>query len=505
MKQKTQQGLGIAFSTAGLEMAEVVRDGGAQLRVLRCASFPSAPRPGADKGEAAPAAAGVPSPIEQLKSFRTSRGANLASVAAGLSSTDVLCRLISLPSIKDAELRPMLELQLENLSPLPPEQVVFGFEVLHKTETQSELLVAIARRDKVVERLDQLREAGFAADVLDLDALALLEWLRQQRVLPEPDLDQLAMVILEGEAATLVLTHAGQPHLVMAVPLGVLGGTETEQLAQAAQLISGELHLAQAAIQAIRPEANWPVVRVFQRSAPDAVAAGLDPALLADALAQMGWKCESLAFDSQQNAGAVALGLCLRAVGPGRGHLNLVPDEYLVERRRSALRQRVRKVGIILALLYAVLVLGALSRLGYQMSKLSTLETQAVAIKPAYDRASSLRDDVHALQEYVNNLSPSLDILLELLRLKPDGLFLTEMTFTDGEQVNLQGYAPNASIVSKLESELEKSSLFPGGTSISPLTNQKTRSGEMAVRFTIQCKMKKSAHHEEPGRRRKKR
>ena len=36
---------------------------------------------------------------------------------------------------------------------------------------------------------------------------------------------------------------------------------------------------------------------------------------------------------------------------------------------------------------------------------------------------------------------------------------------------------------------------------MSPLTNQKTRSGEVAVRFQVQCKMKKSAH-EETGRRR---
>ncbi|MBM3888568.1 MAG: hypothetical protein FJ388_05515 [Verrucomicrobia bacterium] len=504
MKPKTQQGLGVAFSAAGLEVAEVARNGGQQLRVLRCASFPAAP-PAAAEGGAAPAAAGPPSAVEQLKSFRPARGASLASVAAGLSAADVLCRLVSLPTIKDAELRPMLELQLENISPLPPEQVVFGFEVLRKTGTQSDLLVAIARREKVVERLEQLREAGLAADGLDLDALALIEWLRRERVLSEEELSQLALVILEGETATLVLAHGGQPHLVMAVPMGALGGADDERLAQAAQLISSELHLAQAAVQAVRPEAAWPVVRVLQRSAAGTAAASLDPAALAAVLAsQTGLECEPLALDPQQNAGAVALGLCFRAIGDGQGRLNLVPAEYTAERRRGALRHRIRKLGIVLAVVYAVVLAGALGALGYQINKLSNLESETAGLKPAYDRACALRDDVNVLQEYVTNKSPSLEILLELLQIRPEGLFLSELTFADGEQVSLNGYAPNASIVSEFDGKLQKSALFPGGTTMSPLTNVKTKGGEVAVRFQIQCKMKKSPH-EETGRRRGKR
>ncbi|MCX7825258.1 MAG: pilus assembly protein PilM [Verrucomicrobiae bacterium] len=505
MKPKTQRSLGIAFGAAGLEVAEVARNGGPSVRLLRCASFPVAPSGAAQDGSA-PAGAGAPLVVEQLKSFQPARGASLASVAAGLSSSDVLCRLLSLPTVKDAELRPMLELQLENLAPLPPEQVVFGFEVLRKTETQSELLVAIARREKVVERLEQLREAGLAADVLDLNALALLEWLRQQRVLPEQELDQLALVVLEGETATLLLNHAGHPHLVMAVPLGALRGTEAEQLGQAAQLIGDELHLAQAAVQTLRPEASWPVVRVLQHSAPDTPAADLDAALLAEALeARTGATCEALALDPREQAVAVALGLCFRAVANGQGRLNLVPAEYLAERRRGALRQRLRKAAILAALIYAVALAGALSALGFQMSKLSSLESEAARMKPAFDRVSALRDDVHVLQEYVTNKSPSLEILLELLQLRPDGLFLTELTFNDGEQVSLNGYAPNASAVSEFEAKLQKSALFPGGTTMSPLTNQKTRGGEVVVKFQIQCKMKKSPHEETTRRRGKRR
>jgi Tfp pilus assembly protein PilN len=181
-----------------------------------------------------------------------------------------------------------------------------------------------------------------------------------------------------------------------------------------------------------------------------------------------------------------------------------VPDEYMTERRRLVVQRRVRNAGILLALVYVVVLAGALSALGYQMSRLSSLESEAAGLKPAFDRVSSLRDDVQVLREYVTKQSPFLDILLELHRLKPERLFLTELNFADGDQIGLTGYAPSAAIVSELDGKLQKSALFPGGTNLSPLTDTKVR-GEVMVRFQIVCKMKKSATHEEPGRRRGKR
>ncbi|MCX6909983.1 MAG: pilus assembly protein PilM, partial [Verrucomicrobia bacterium] len=189
MKPKVQHRLGIAFNAAGIEVAEVAHDGG-PLRVVRSETFAAPPPAGDDK-----AAAGKAWAVETLKPFR-SVAARGMPVSASLRSADAFCRLVTLPTAAEAELRPMLEMQLENLSPLPTEQVVSGFEVVRKTEKQTDLLVAIARRDAVVERLELLRQAGLAVETLDLDALALLDFLGHEKPLREKELAALALVAL---------------------------------------------------------------------------------------------------------------------------------------------------------------------------------------------------------------------------------------------------------------------------------------------------------------------
>ncbi len=494
MKSKTQHHLGIAFSAGGLEAAEVALDGG-HLRVVRCETI-AAPATPAEGAKTAPA--GPDWVTEKLKPFRQS-GARAMAVSAGLRSADVFCRLVTLPTAAETELQPMLEMQLENLSPLPTEQVVFGFEIIRKAEKQTDLLVAIARRDAVVERLDQLRQAGFVVEKLDLDALALLEFLRHEKALREEELDGLALVALEGDSATLLLAHGGQPHSIMSVPLG--GETS---VAEAAAQIGSALHLAQTAVQASQPDAVWPVVRVLQRSAAGTPGDALNLKAFAAALAdRLGSKCEPLELGDRQRAGLGAVGLCVRAAS-GRARMNLVPAEYFVERRRLSRRRQIQLAAIAGAVLYALVIAGGVGGFIYQYNRLGVLEDEAESLKPAYDRASALQVDLNVLKEYVSNRSVPLEILAELQKLKPDALCLTEFHFTDGEQVSLSGYAATPSTISDFDAKLQKSPFFPGGTALSPLTNQKV-AGNVVVRFTIQCKIKKPPKHETPGGHRRQR
>ena len=479
MKSKSQHHLGIAFGAGGLEVAELSLDGG-QSRVTRCETFTALATP-----------AGAEWVAEKLKPFKQS-GTHAVAVTAGLRSADVFCRLVTLPTAAETELQPMLEMQLENLSPLPTEQVVFGFEIIRKAEKQTDLLVAIARREAVVERLDQLRQAGFAVEKIDLDALALLEFLRREKPLREQELDELALVTLEGDTATLLLAYRGQPHSIMSVPLGPV------PVAEMAAQIGGALHLAQTAVQASQPDAVWPVIRVLQRSTAGTPGAALDMRAFTAALSDwLGLKCEPLELSERQRIGLGAVGLCIRAAS-GHARMNLAPAEYLAERRRLVRQRQFKLVALALAALYGLLIVGSVAAFIYQYNRLGGLEDEAESLKPAYERASALQVDLNVLKEYVSNRSVPLEILAELQKSKPDALCLTEFHYTDGEQVSLSGYASTATVVSEWEAKLQKSPFFPGGTTLSPLTNQKV-AGNVVVRFTIQCKIKKPPKHETPG------
>jgi Tfp pilus assembly protein PilN len=492
MKTHAPQRLGVAFSAGALEVAEVIVDNGSGWRVVRSETFlTTAPAPATNGGKAAAAPAAPAWPMEKLKSFQPRRGSLVASVITGLSAADVLCRVITLPTVNEAELGPMVELQLENISPLPPEQVVYGYEVVGKDDKQSDLLVAIARRDIVEQRLEMLREAGFAPDVLDLDALALLAWLRREKALSEKELAELALVVIEADTATLLLMHGGQPQAVSAVPLqGVHGDNPDTRLAAAALLISDELRLAFTAVQSARPDAFWPTVRLLNLAPEKSPGAGIDAGRLCGAMSvQLGMPCSLLTL---KNKPSIALGLCLRGGANGHARINLVPPGFLVAKRRAIRMRQLKQLGVIAVIVYLLLIAGGVAMLLYRSAQLGSVQAGLKSLEPALNRAQELRAELQTLRTYVSNESSALECLFEVYKLKPEGAYLTDIVFTDGDQLSLSGVAPKAEVVTEFDTKLQKSPLFPGGTQLAPVTNVKAKEGTV-VRFTIQCKMKKSA------------
>ena len=99
-----------------------------------------------------------------------SRKMNIATIPTG----KVFLRVVNLPECEPEELLPMLEFQIEELSPLPLAQVVWSAEkvsgVTNKQGNQT-VLVMIASRDSVESRLTELESLGFYADRVEAPTL----------------------------------------------------------------------------------------------------------------------------------------------------------------------------------------------------------------------------------------------------------------------------------------------------------------------------------------------
>ena len=74
----------------------------------------------------------------------------------------VFLRVVHLPACEPEELRAMIELQLEKLSPLAVNQIVWSFEVLPKSAGELQtVIVIIAERSLVEEFLGKLETDGY--------------------------------------------------------------------------------------------------------------------------------------------------------------------------------------------------------------------------------------------------------------------------------------------------------------------------------------------------------
>ncbi len=126
-----------------------------------------------------------------------SRKLNIAT----LPPEKVFLRVVDLPECEPNELLPMVEFQIEDLSPLPMAQTVWSAEVVPGSESpggEQTVLVTIAERSVVQDRLEELETANFLADRVEVPLL-------RELVPGEPKEDGAHIQLVQGADSVLAL------------------------------------------------------------------------------------------------------------------------------------------------------------------------------------------------------------------------------------------------------------------------------------------------------------
>ena len=126
-----------------------------------------------------------------------SRKLNIAT----LPPEKVFLRVVELPECEPDELLPMVEFQIEDLSPLPMAQAVWSAEAVPGstgTEGNQTVLVMIAERGVVEGRLDELEDVNYLADRVEVPLL-------RELVPGEPREDGAHIQLVQGADSVLAL------------------------------------------------------------------------------------------------------------------------------------------------------------------------------------------------------------------------------------------------------------------------------------------------------------
>ena len=126
-----------------------------------------------------------------------SRKLNIAT----LPPEKVFLRVVELPSCEPDELLPMVEFQIEELSPLPMAQTVWSAEAVPGSagaEGNQTVLVMIAERGVVEDRLDELEAVNYLADRVEVPLL-------RELVPGEPKEDGAHIQLVQGADSVLAL------------------------------------------------------------------------------------------------------------------------------------------------------------------------------------------------------------------------------------------------------------------------------------------------------------
>lgn len=336
---------------------------------------------------------------------------------AWLPESRAFLRTLQMPECEAAELRQMLEFQLEKVSPLPVGQIVWSYETIPSAEEgQITALVILAEAAAVETHLEELESAGYQPDrlevpwcheLLTLDFRADQLWIRLGK-------QGESVVALSAWILNQTLRHAA---------IARLPNTEEGRQSLAKQLertawtgeMEGWLRRLPPAKLCLSPECDeqqWGDALQFWPTKPAQTQAAPPPQELAVLSARRAVRRESRA-------------------------------DLLPEARRTRYRQQhtdrmwMKGIGAAI-LLYAFGVIVYLAVLEWTRRESDQLQAQARTTALAYTNVLKLQAKVEVLQEQMDLKFSALDCLREVSKALPAELTLDDFNFT-GRALTIHG------------------------------------------------------------------
>jgi hypothetical protein len=388
-------------------------------------------------------------------------------VVTAVDCEDVLCQILRLPATDPAELKQMLDLQIDNLTPLPLEEVVYGFEPLDVVDGQTRVLVAIARKAAVNERVGALETAGLQAEVVSVDALAMFRALSRRNLLAT-DEKRNVLVILGQATANVIVYSRG---VLLAVRSVVFGGDSEAVLRE-------ELQRTFVAVEAGRPQQAAGGLIILARNEQarlfaERVASGLST---------------QTSYLSNGAVPSPGFSLCLERTGEAVTPLNLLPDEWRQKRQTAAFRRRMIRGAIAAAVVYAVSLAAFLGFLTVRDSRLHKVESEIAGRQTRFHQAKELQSALLAMSKQLDLKYSALEVLRGVAVLLPENVKLTSFSFKKDQTVAIKGQAPAPTLALDFQSRLEKCELF---TKVVPERSTQEASG--LTKFGLTCTLKSAA------------
>jgi hypothetical protein len=338
---------------------------------------------------------------------------------AWLPAHKAFLKVVQIPAANEAEAQSMLDLQLEKLSPMPLQQIVWSFELLPSAGGPLRTaVVTIVERVYVEQFLGKLEEQNYQADRLEVPFLDQLRATRTKSngawVYPGLGPEGQACLVAwwyHGVLQNLVLLHVP--------PEAEAGRYLRQQLAQMAW--AGEVE------GWLTSPPRWHLV------AAPTLAVTWEPWLRGEG--------DAVEIVAEVPVAEVAALTAQRATSPAP-RLNLLPPEYAVRYRQQFIdRIWMRSLGALLMVVVVgtLMYLGALQFLRWQVN---TVEKQFQAQGLLYTNVMKIKAEVQVLQDQVDLQFAALECWKFTATLLPSELTLENFNFQRGKTLTIYGTGP---------------------------------------------------------------
>jgi type IV pilus assembly protein PilM len=146
-----------------------------------------------------------------LESFKSTG----AKINLGIGGPSVVIRYVSLPQMAEADFKKSLQFEASHYIPFSIDSVNVDGCILKKlSDNKMLVLIAAAKKDLILQRINLLQQAGFRVSVVDIDSLALINsFLRYARQESDISKGSVALLNIGASISSINILEEGVPFL----------------------------------------------------------------------------------------------------------------------------------------------------------------------------------------------------------------------------------------------------------------------------------------------------
>ena len=412
-----------------------------------------------------------------------------AGVVCVIPASAATSKNIEVPSSDPNEIRSIINLQASRHTPYSREEVLIGHINLGTAGANTKILLVIAHRPVIKERLEAIEKAGLSPDKV-LFVPEGIGRLYAKGLNLKNNAAPLGVIDFTVGAVNFLVVARGCVVFARSIPMGVKHIVDD---AQASAKLCEELAKSVAAYQGEDVDAvPASYVVTTDHDAVKNMVGALNDALKAEVrlspyvnLVRAGAVKNKLQRDYADDSflDVIAPVACVN-----RAEVNLMPEEIIL--KRTVERQSHEGIKAVVAALLLMLLFGAviISKISFKQAFLdkNLLEhfaAQKEEVAKLQDRMARTR----VIREYLGGRMVSLETIHELYRITPKDIYLSSLNMDEDGNIAIEGISASMSQVFAYVKALDDSPMFKNVKTKST-TTKKERGKDMAV-FELALKL----------------
>ena len=366
-------------------------------------------------------------------------------VTVALPSSQLLMRVLELPSTDPKEITGMVELQMDQISPFPADQLTLSYELLKESENHSRVLAVAAPRNSVDELGELFKSKNVYIRSLDAEILAWWSLLVAHSDVPSEG--RVILILEEHTEFSMIVVDDGVPVCFRSLEL-FHDFTDESVLREIAE----ELRYTLLSLEAEYGHRDECAIEFWSESEV--------PKTL---LKMLGEECSgTINLHDLGTLPSMAGGLALRSADRTAHHVELVPREWIELQRKKRFMQvaTIASIAVLSVWLGLISITGAV--FAFQKASFNHVKGEAAKYSAPARAAQAAREEMLSLEKYADRSRSALECLLGITQTLPHFVEITSFTYTKGKAIRLSGTGDSSDLIYDYFQKLGEFELFEG-------------------------------------------